>query len=226
MFFLFLINGRLYTRKQLSKAMDEFEEMKEQLALSGNNYYMQQCSRYEAEWTNLNIEFGNMIREKTKDIIEKDQMIMRLDEQVRVLQNRLVQYGLPADLNAPGGERAALNVPASAYMTDSAADVRADKHGRNSKGQFTKKKPHEGSSIPKSKSVTTAGMMNSQGYSVNQIANRLKVSEETVRNYIRRYKTENDADPVVISAWNKDGVEAQVDYSNGIPLDEPLALGV
>lgn len=226
MFFLFLFNGRLYTRKQLREAMNEFEEMKEKLALSGNNYYMQQCNKYESAWTNLNIEFGNMIRETTKEIIEKDQMIMRLDEQVRVLQNRLVQYGLPADLNAPGGERAALNVPASTYVIDSASEIRSDKHSRNSKGQFTKKKPHEGSNIPKSKSVSTAGMMNSQGYSITQIANKLQVSEETVKNYIRRYKSENDVEPVIINAWNREGIEAQVDYANGIPYDDPIALGV
>lgn len=192
MIYFFLFNGRLYTRPMISSILEDYEEMQRNYALSGNSYYMEECRSYQQSWTERNIEYGNQMKEMILENAQQATTIMHLTEQVRILQNRLLSYGLPIELNPAQGERAALTIPSEFYDT---ANKKPDKYDRKSDGKFTgKKKPHAGSSIAAGDAKREAFWMKANGFSNAQIAKKLNVSEATVINYINQYENNMNID--------------------------------
>lgn len=184
MFYFFLINGRIYTRPMISEILADYDEMQRNYALSGNSYYMEECRSYQQNWTDRSIEVGNQLKDMIIENARQATQIMHLTEQVRILQNRLLSYDLPVELNPVDGERAALNIPKEFFEVK-----KPDQYERKGNGQFTgKKKPHQDSSVPAGDAKRQAYWMAVNGFSKAQIAKKLKVSEATVTNYINQYE--------------------------------------
>lgn len=135
---------------------EENAQLKEKLAVSGSRALQDRAAQWAECWQELNIEIGELAREKIELESRKNAEIERLQREISWLNKQLEQY---EDCS-----------PNSQKRRTQTRDAKT--------GRFT-------SSTPEGNKKSTAYQMSLQGYSNLQIAQRLEVSVDTVKRYIR-----------------------------------------
>lgn len=157
-----------YTRELQDHALeleDALAEAQDELATSSNQALQRRAAIWAEKWQELNIEIGQLSREKIETEAKLNAEIERLQREVEWLNKQLEQYE-DTD-NRPNRK----NQPRDATT-----------------GRFK-------SSIPEGNKKTVAYQMHLQGYSNLQIAQKLDVSPETVKRYIRAMSHAGDTEP-------------------------------
>lgn len=157
-----------YTRELQDHALeleDELAEALDELATSSNQALQRRAAIWAEKWQDLNIEIGQLSREKIENEAKLNAEIERLQREVEWLNRQLEQYE-DAD-NHPN---------------------RRNQPRDETTGRFK-------SSIPDGNKKTVAYQMHLQGYSNLQIAQKLDVSPETVKRYIRSMSHAGDTEP-------------------------------
>lgn len=146
-----------YTRELQDHALeleDALAEAQDELATSSNRALQKRAAIWSEKWQDLNIEIGQLSREKIENEAKLNAEIERLQREVEWLNQQLEQCegsNRPNRKNQPRDETT---------------------------GRFR-------SSIPDGNKKVVAYQMHLQGHSNIQIAQKLDVSVETVKRYIR-----------------------------------------
>ena len=152
-----LVPGVAYLRKLQEHALeleDENEELKEQLAVSGSRVLQDRAEVWAVKWQELNVELGEVVREKIELEASKNAEIERLQREVDYLNEQL-------------------EICEGRRSTKTKSQMRDSRTGR-----FM-------SPVPDGNKKATAYQMHLKGYSNAQIAQKLNVSAETIKRYIR-----------------------------------------
>ena len=148
-----------YTRELQDHALeleDELAEALDELATSSNQALQRRAAIWAEKWQDLNIEIGQLSREKIENEAKLNAEIERLQREVDYLEQQLEQY-----------KRA--DNPVKAPIIS----------GRDPKtGRFD-------TSIPARDKPYKAWLMKEQGYNPTQIAVKLNISKDTAKRYIR-----------------------------------------
>lgn len=165
-----LIPGTGYFRKLQEHALQleqELKELKENLAVSGSRALQDRAEKWSEEWQAKCIEVGELQKQLIELESQKDAEIMRLQYRAEFLEEQLEQYQARLE------EYQTADKPNSQRKRDSES------------GKFV-------TDIPKKEKMRIAYTMHNNNYTDAQIARRLNVTSQTVKNYVSTYQAEQN----------------------------------
>ena len=165
-----IMPGAGYLRKLQEHALQleqELEELKENLAVSGNRALQDRAEEWSRHWQDKCIEVGELQKRLIEMESQKDAEIMRLQYRAEFLEGQLEQCQARLE------EYQTADKPNSQRKRDSDS------------GRLI-------TDIPKVEKMKIAYDMHRDKYTDAQIARRLNISSSTVKNYVSTYQAEQN----------------------------------